>query len=403
METTKLEQIASDFKTKIEKGLEENGQDFQCIPTLINLRKKDIKDGKILVLDWGGTNLRAAIVGFKNGEPVILEVKEKRLSAKETEGFNQDDLFREMADLISELKELDETVTHIGYCFSYPTKSLPKGEAKLTEWTKDMKIEGMVGEPVGEPFLKYLQATKLQLKHIAVINDTVACLLAGRSKSGYDAYIGIIVGTGKNTAAIMQTDSIPKISKLSKEEKETKGIGKEIAINLESGNPRPKYLTIYDEIVDANSDNKGKQLLEKAVSGKYLSEILKSIYPKTEFDEEFDAKTLNAMLNYPDIYKDDYVATAKWIYERSAKLVAASLAGLVLVLLSHTPTIKRILLTAEGSLFWSKNRKDQDYSEMVEKELHCLLNNFGYEDVRVDLHRLDNANLIGAAIAALSF
>jgi len=39
---------------------------------------------------------------------------------------------------------------------------------------------------------------------------------------------------------------------------------------------------------------------------------------------------------------------------------------------------------------------------MVEEKLCCLLNDFGYEDVRVEFYGLENANLIGAAIAALS-
>ena len=134
----------------------------------------------------------------------------------------------------------------------------------------------------------------------------------------------------------------------------------------------------------------------------YLGEIFKAVYPGDDFEEKFDAQTLTTMLSYPAIYKDEYVKTAQWIYDRSAKLVAAALAGLTLVLLSHDETIKKVLLTAEGSLFWSKNRNGKAYSEMVNEELHSLLSNFGYENVRVELLQMDNANLIGTAIAALS-
>ena len=134
----------------------------------------------------------------------------------------------------------------------------------------------------------------------------------------------------------------------------------------------------------------------------YLGDIFKAVYPLDEFEEKFDAQSLTTMLNYPAIYKEEYVKTAQWIYDRSAQLVAAALAGLTLVLLSHDETIKKVLLTAEGSLFWSKNRNGKDYSEMVQEELHSLLYNFGYENVRVELLQMDNANLIGTAIAALS-
>jgi hexokinase len=107
-------------------------------------------------------------------------------------------------------------------------------------------------------------------------------------------------------------------------------------------------------------------------------------------------------MSYPDIYKEKYVNVATAIYERSAKLVAASLAGLVLVLVSHNPATKNILLTAEGSLFWSKNKKGKDYTELVTDELQNLLKEFGHSDVNVDINKMDNANLIGTAVAALS-
>jgi hexokinase len=195
----------------------------------------------------------------------------------------------------------------------------------------------------------------------------------------------------------MRTD---KIDKLSVEEKD--GMGDFIPINLESGNFRPPHLSEYDETVDDNSGTKGEQRFEKAISGMYLGEIFKAVYPLDEFEEKFDAQSLTTMLNYPAVYKEEYVKTAQWIYERSAQLVAAALAGLMLVLLKHDGTIKKVLLTAEGSLFWSKNRNGKDYADMVQEELHSLLGNFGFENVRVELLQMDNANLIGTAIAALS-
>ena len=68
-------------------------------------------------------------------------------------------------------------------------------------------------------------------------------------------------------------------------------------------------------------------------------------------------------MNYPDIYKDVYVQVAQWIYTRSAQLVAASITGLVMLLKSYNKDIRRICLVAEGSLFWSENRKDKELSQ----------------------------------------
>ena len=98
-------------------------------------------------------------------------------------------------------------------------------------------------------------------------------------------------------------------------------------------------------------------------------------------------------MNYPDIYKEVYVEVAQWIYSRSAQLVAASLTGLIMLLKSYNKNIRKICLVAEGSLFWSKNRKDKNYNMIVM---------FGLEDVEVDIKSMNNANLIGTGIAALS-
>ena len=93
--TQQLREIANSLQAKIEEGLKKDGMEISDIPTHIT-PKKDINDGKVLTLDWGGTNFRAAIVEFKGGKPFIIESKKKPLSAKETAGFKQVDLFNEM-------------------------------------------------------------------------------------------------------------------------------------------------------------------------------------------------------------------------------------------------------------------------------------------------------------------
>ena len=110
----------------------------------------------------------------------------------------------------------------------------------------------------------------------------------------------------------------------------------------------------------------------------------------------------SSIMNYPDIYKEVYVEVAQWIYSRSAQLVAASLTGLIMLLKSYNKNIRKICLVAEGSLFWSKNRKDKNYNMIVMEKLRELFSLFGLEDVEVDIKSMNNANLIGTGIAALS-
>ena len=107
-------------------------------------------------------------------------------------------------------------------------------------------------------------------------------------------------------------------------------------------------------------------------------------------------------MNYPDIHKEVYVNVAHWIYNRSAHLVAASLTGLIILLKSYNRDLRKICLVAEGSLFWSENKNGKNYHILVMEKLHELLDEFGLKDVEVHIVSMDNANLIGTGIAALS-
>lgn len=390
-----LKEIAQSLQAKVETGLSKENTEVQCIPTFINPKTSSI-NGRALVLDLGGTNYRVATVDFKDGTPTIHPENgwKKDLSVMKTPGYSKEALYKEQADPVKEIK-LDGKMP-IGYCFSYPAESMLDGDAKQLRWTKGVDIPEMIDKPVGKPLLDYLNKENgNKFTDIKVINDTVASLFAGLTESDYDAYIGLIVGTGTNMATFINADKIKKLNpdyKLS-------GL---IPVNLESGNFNPPHLTSIDDKVDACSDNKGAQRFEKAVSGMYLGEILKSVFPCDEFEARFDAQKLTNIMNYPDIHKEKYVNVARWIYERSAKLVAASIAGLVMVLVSHDPSIKRVKLVAEGSLFWSEYRKGKNYKVMVMNELQKLLTDMGHSDVTVHVGKMDNANLIGSAIAALS-
>ena len=392
--TGELKKIAGSLEEKINEGLKKDKMEIRAIPTHIN-PKDDIPDGKVLALDWGGTNFRAAIVEYKNGNPTIIEGPVKRLlNAETTAGFMRDDLFREMASTIGELRTLDSSVTRIGFCFSYPTASRLNGDAILLGWTKDMDIPDMVNEPVGEPFVKYLNSHKdinTQFTDIKVINDTVACLFAGLKETGYDSYIGLIVGTGTNMAGLMRLDKIEKLGNKSSDAL--------IPINLESGNFNPPCLTVIDGLVDAVSDNKGKQRFEKAISGGYIGKVFKMVFMCEKIKYDFDGGDLAKMINNPADYPSDQVEVACWIYDRSAKLVAASLAGLVQVVTRHDASAKNICLAADGSVFWGKVQGKNHYKELVARELAELLP-AGVKVTIID--EMSDPNLIGATIAALS-
>lgn len=395
LDDEQLKEIALTLRKRVEEGLAKENAEIQCLPTFITPRSKGI-DGTALVLDLGGTNYRVATVNFTDDKPTIRPENgwKKDLSVMKSPGFTRDELFQELADPIEEIKREEDMP--IGYCFSYAAESLPDGDARLLHWTKGVSIKEMIGQPVGQPLLNYLnERNDPKFTGIKVLNDTVASLFAGLTDSSYDAYIGLIVGTGTNMATFIPADKITKLPPSS----QVKGL---IPVNLESGNFNPPYLTTVDKMVDTCSDSRGSQRFEKAVSGMYLGEILKSTFPLDEFEEKFDAQKLTTIMNYPDIHKDKYVEVAHWIYNRSAQLVAASLAGLISLLVSYNKDIQKICLVAEGSMFWSVNRKDKNYNELVMEKLQVLLNELEINNVQVHIKKMDNANLIGTAIAALS-
>jgi hexokinase len=174
-------------------------------------------------------------------------------------------------------------------------------------------------------------------------------------------------------------------------------------------NTANNYLSEVDEIVDKASGKEGAQLFEKAISGGYLGEIFKKTFPDIEIEPKFDGEKLTNIMNYPEIYKAEYVDVARQIYVRSAKLVASSLAGLILVLVSYDEKTKsydksvgNVCLAADGSLFWSVDKNGDDYNELVSESLQEFLSEFGLGHIHFYVSKLNDANLIGASIAALS-
>ncbi len=395
LKTAQLKEIAHDLEDKIQIGLKNDNTEIKTIPTFIHPLSCSA-EGQAIVVDWGGTNYRAGVINFAGGVAKITPKKlgSQDLSATSTRGFSQNDLLAKQAAFVDEI-ELPMKAP-VGYCFSYPANCLPNGDAELIKWTKGIDIKEMIGNPVGKPLLDYLNNTgKAEFTGIKVINDTVASLFAGLTNPNFDAYIGLIVGTGTNMAAFMNADKITKIdSNLN-----WQGL---TPVNLESGNFNPPHLTKYDELVDEKSDNKGSQRFEKAVSGLYIGQILREAFPEDGFDEHTDGKALTDIINAAEKHKKKHVKAAKQIYKRSAKLVAASLAGLIDMLITHDKSIRKIRITAEGSLFWSKVTDCKNYNKVVKSTLKELLAEMGHKKVKVNIAEIENANMIGSGIAALS-
>ena len=98
LDNEQLKAIARSFKEKVEKGLNTENAEIQCIPTFITPKADNI-NGKSLVLDLGGTNYRVALVDFSKSVPDIHPNNgwKKDMSIMKSLGYTQEELFKELS------------------------------------------------------------------------------------------------------------------------------------------------------------------------------------------------------------------------------------------------------------------------------------------------------------------
>jgi hexokinase len=393
LSTSQLVEVAQAMTERIREGLKRKGAELSCLPTFVPVERLPTC-GSLVVLDLGGTNIRCARVRLEGGRLAVDKgpATEKLIRSGEHR-FPRSEFLDSLAALVTRVSPLPEFP--LGYCFSYPAEPVPDGDAVLIRWTKELFVEETVGRKVGDMLCRRLAEAEPPLRclRVRVINDTVATLLAGMATETADAHIGLIVGTGTNMALPLATKLIPKIS-------EQDGQGRVLPVNLESGNFSPPHLTRWDAELDDESANPGSQRFEKAVSGRYLARLFKKRFPDTSIDPDEGAAPLFHLVFGSDGSSASFSApereVARCMIERSAKLVAASLAGAIF-LMSGWHHIEKVSIAAEGGLFWSHPA----YKETVTGTLGKVLTALG-SPLNFSFCRVEHANLLGSAIAGLS-
>ena len=390
-----LTEIAFAMAEKVTEGLNADGKELKCLPTYVPTTIVP-GSGKALVLDLGGSKLRSAVVSFsKRSSRIERGPKETVMPWKRNVPFDKTKYLDIQADLLTVLEpELD---LPLGYCFSYPAEPTVDRDAKLINWTKEVLVLNTEGRQVGQMLLEYLRMRDkaIRCSSVTVVNDTIASLFSGLIGPRTDVCIGLIVGTGTNMATFIDYDFIPKLSL------RTVGWQGAIPVNLESGNFMPQYRTDWDRQLDEASEDPGQQLFEKMVSGAYLGRLFKAVFPESEFNPSSGAAGLSNLLCGIIPATGNQITTARAIVERSAKLIAASLAGLI-TMLNKSRTLKTVRIIAEGGLFWAELEGIPYYANLTKLTLESILSTIGLTHVDVDFAKIRNANLIGAALAALA-
>jgi hexokinase len=192
-----------------------------------------------------------------------------------------------------------------------------------------------------------------------------------------------------------------------------------MAINVESGNYDLAPQGDLDEIIDQNSTNPGQQQLEKMISGLYrgrivlmmiqaaskdglfsdhCSEYINSIDEITGYDVDMFLLGKNEGPLCDSKIKGEDSATLRnlvnALYERCALMTAVNISAAVLKSGVKGTDESPACINIDGSTYY----KSVGFREMTEKYLEDIL---GKRGVSYDLIHVDEAPLLGAAVAAL--
>lgn len=401
-----LEQVRDELAQQIAQGLAQDGQTIKALPSYMR-RPSGNAQGDVVVVDAGGTNVRAAHVQLNGKEVSFISAPQADrtlMSEAQTVGaISRETFFARQAALVQKVCAASEF--NLGYCFSYPSSNQPNGDAALVNWTKGINIEQMIGTSLRESLNTATAQNGQTALKTPVLNDTITTLLAGAwMDDGCDQYIGIIAGTGMNAAGFYRTELISKLNATDNAAWDDQEL---MAVNLELGNFHPSCLSIYDDELDAAGvdDHPGKQRLEKAIAGKYTASIFGRIVGREAclalpdawaFDPESGSRTHAGHVTQLRRYHGYMAEIATALINRGADLTAAALAGVVVSQDMPNNQPATIGVLAEGTLFW----QTQGYRERVEATLSALTP--GHITIKILQNTSDvDANFIGAACAAL--
>ncbi len=266
--TASVPGIARAFAAELDLALNHKPSSLKILPSFLS-RSSGQEQGKYIAVDFGGTNIRVMAVNLLGQGHFQVSAQISRPLADDKLGY---DLTRASAtgrDLFDFVAALVEAVAipgedcALGLTFSYPMHQQAIDRATLLEWTKEIETSATVGRDIKGLFCDGLR--KRGLSHVApvaIINDTVAACLAG-AYSQPAVCAGSICGTGHNSCYVE-----PALKT---------ALGLPMVVNTEAGNFSLTEDNIYDQRLDSQSMDPGRQLLEKKVSGKYMGELFRLV------------------------------------------------------------------------------------------------------------------------------
>ncbi len=402
------------FEEEMNAGLAGQPSSLMMIPSFISI-DKPVKTGTpVVVLDAGGTNLRAAVVKINASGKAEIGAFSKSVMPGTKGEIDAETFFSAFADFLMPIVAESDS---IGFCFSYPAEVTPDCDARLIRWSKQIQVPSVVGKMIGSGLLRQL-AQRGYMRRIVILNDTVATLLAGKSAGvsrDYSAYVGLILGTGTNTAYVERNDRITKRTDLDKTGS--------MVINIESGAFRRVQQSTFDKIMDAATNDCGHYSFEKMISGAYLgwlgytvlTEAAKAgffsataaekimswkMVSSKDLDDfcgaspEVDNPFLDAMFGEDD--REAVIRLCTPVFERAAVLTAVNIASAILKTGEGKDPARPVCVNVDGSTY--HRTRTAQFRNRVQQELQQMLLPRG---IAYDLIRVDESPVIGAAVAGL--
>lgn len=381
------------YESEMGRGLAGEESSLLMLPTYTGVRGEPARYESVLVMDAGGSNLRAARMHFDdNGHPVVEEMRKCRMPGAGDE-VTAEEMFQRMAALAL---EVCGEARRACISFSYVFDALPNGDGRIHRLCKEVHVRGIEGSYVTAP----LEAAMQKLgapgeRRWTLINDSVGTLLGGMAQSDrsrYDDYIGFILGTGTNACCCLNADSITK-------DPAAMAYGGDMIVNLESGCFDKLLQGTVDREMDERSEVPGDHVAEKMIGGEYFPHLLKKTLLLAEKEgilssaaaenlsaftvksKHIDQLCLDPMGDHPvgnamttESERQFAYAVAELLLERAARLVAGCLCAILRR--RALPRGSRVCICADGTMF----RKNPLLRPMVEKYLaHAVGERLGVE------------------------
>ncbi|XP_035484099.2 hexokinase HKDC1 isoform X2 [Scophthalmus maximus] len=281
-----LSDISTRFQAEMKKGLsaESNAAAaVKMLPTHVRCTPDGSETGQFLALDLGGSKFKVLQVKVREGMRMRrggVEMEEKTypiprelLEGRGAELFGH--VSESLKDFLHEKNISLEKKHPLAFTFSFPCEQSTLDRGLLLSWSKTYRARGLQGKDVVQVLREAIDKTGgMHIEVLAMVNDTVAAMMTCGFEDRY-CEVGLIIGTGTNACYMEELCHVDLVE----------GDEGRMCVNTEWGafgddGALNDYITEFDRDVDAASNNPGKQIFEKMVSGMYLGELVRLVVLK---------------------------------------------------------------------------------------------------------------------------